>query len=194
MAEVKEAPRPKTQNGPGQAKEIAPRTTAPMKSSISPFAHMRRLAEDMDHLFESFGVQSHLHWPRLLTRGHELLRREAGLVPGDWSPKIDVVQREGQLVIRADLPGLNKEDVKVEIIDNMLTIQGERKLEKKEEREGYCYNECSYGSFYRAIPLPEGVDASKATADFRKGVLEVTVPAPPSPEPKARRLEVREGK
>ena len=73
----------------------------------------------------------------------------------------------------------------------MLTIQGERKHEKKEEREGYCYSECSYGSFYRAIPLPEGAEASKATADFHNGVLEVTVPAPSRPEPKARRVEVQ---
>ena len=97
-------------------------------------------------------------------------------------------------MVRADLPGLSKEDIKVEVSDDLITIQGERKHEKKEEREGYCYSECSFGSFYRAIPLPEGADASKATADFRKGVLEVTVPAPSRPEPKARRLEVREEK
>jgi HSP20 family protein len=195
MAEVREAPKPRTHDGSGQAKEIAPRTTAaPMKSSVHPFAYMRRLAEEMDQLFEHFGLQSGFRWPRFLSRGHELLRREAGLVPGDWSPKIEVLEREGQLVIRADLPGLSKEDIKVEVTNDLLTIQGERKQEKKEEREGHCYSECSYGSFYRAIPLPEGADASKATADFRKGVLEVTVPAPPSPEPKARRLEVREGK
>ena len=105
------------------------------------------------------------------------------------------MQKDGNLLVRADLPGLTKEDIKVEVTDDTLTIQGERKQEKKkEEREGYSYSECSYGSFYRAIPLPEGVDPSKATAEFRNGVLEVTVPAPSHPEPKARRLEVREGK
>ena len=75
-------------------------------------------------------------------------------------------------------PGLSKDDIKVEITEDMLSIQGERKQEKKEEREGYFYNECSYGSFYRAVPLPEGVDASKATAEFRNGVLEIAMPAP----------------
>jgi len=195
MAEVKEAPKPKTENGPGQMRDIAPRTsTTALTTNGSPFAFMRRFAEEMDRLFEDFGLESGWHMPRFLSRGRELLRREAGFVPAQWSPRVDVLEREGHFVVRADLPGLSKEDVKVEVSDNMLTIQGERKQEKKEEREGYCYSECSYGSFYRAIPLPEGAEPSKATAEFRKGVLEVAVPAPSRPEQKARRLEVREGK
>jgi HSP20 family protein len=195
MTVVKEAPKPKTENGPGQTRDIAPRTSAPPPTSpIAPFAIMRRFARDMDHLFEEFGLESGLHMPRFLSRGRELLRRETGFIPAEWSPRVDVVEVKGQFVVRADLPGLSKDDVKVEINDDVITIQGERKQEKKEEREGYCYSECSYGSFYRAIPLPEGADASKATAEFRKGVLEVIVPAPACPEPKARRLEVREGK
>jgi len=195
MAELKEAPRPKTENGPGQTKEIAPRSTAaPMKSTGSPFAYMRRFAEEMDHLFENFGLQTGWRMPSLLTRGHELFRREAGFVPGEWSPQIDVLEREGEFVVRADLPGLTKEDVKVDVADDVVTIQGERKQQKKEEREGYSYSECSYGSFYRSIPLPIGAEASKATAQFHNGVLEVVVPAPAQGGKKARRLEVREGK
>jgi HSP20 family protein len=165
-----------------------------MKSFGSPFAFMRRFAEEMDHLFEEFGFQSGWHMPSFVTRGRELLRRGSGLVPAEWSPKIDVLEREGQFVVRADLPGMSKEDVKVEVTDDLVTIHRERKQEKKEERKGYCYSECSYGSFYRAIPLPEGADPSKATAEFRKGVLEVTVPATTPPEQKARRLEVQETK
>ncbi len=195
MADVKEAPKAKTQNGSEQTKDIVSSTsTAPMKPTVSPFTFMRRFAREMDHLFEDFGLESGWHFPRLLSRGHELLRREAGLVPAEWSPRVDVLEREGQVVVRADLPGMSKDDIKVEVSDGLLTIQGERKNEKKEEREGYCYSECSYGSFYRAVPLPEGAEASKATADFRNGVLEVTVPALSSPQPKARRVEVRETK
>jgi HSP20 family protein len=195
MAEVKEAPRPKTENGPGPSKDIAPRATAaPMKSNASPFAYMRRFAEEMDQLFENFGLQTGLRMPSFLTRGHELLRRDAGFIPGEWSPQIDVLEREGQFAVRADLPGLSKEDVKVDVTDDLLTIQGERKQQKKEEREGYCYSECSYGSFYRAIPLPAGAEASKATAQFHNGVLEIAMPAPTHGGKKARRLEVREGK
>jgi HSP20 family protein len=195
MTEVKEAPKPKTTNGKGPTKEIAPPVaTAAPKVMGSPFTFMRWFAEEMDRLFENFGLEIGWPLPRWLTRGHELLRRGAGFVPAEWLPKVDVIEREGQFIVRADLPGLSKEDIKVEVTDDLLTIQGERQHEKTEEREGYCYNECSYGSFYRAIPLPEGAESSKATADFRKGVLEVTVPAPSRPEPKVRRLEVREGK
>jgi HSP20 family protein len=195
MAELKEAPKPKTGNGSAQPKEIAPREmAAPMKLSTSPFAYMRRFAEEMDHLFEHFGLQTGWRMPGFLTQGRELLRREAGFVPGEWSPQVDVLHREGQFMVRADLPGLTKEDVKVEVTDDAVTIQGERTHHKKEEAEGYYYSERSYGSFYRAIPLPEGADASKATAEFRNGVLEVTMPAPAQGTKKARRLEVREGK
>lgn len=195
MTEVKEAPKPKTENGRGQTKEISPRTSnVPMTSVATPFALMRRFAREMDNLFEDFGLDTGLHLPRFLRRGRRLLRRGAELATLDWSPRVDVVERDGQVVIRADLPGLSKEDVKVEVSNDAITIEGERKQEKKEEREGYYYSECSYGSFYRAIPLPEGADASKATAEFCNGVLEVTVPTPSRAEPKARRLEVKEGK
>jgi len=106
MAELKEAPRPKTENGPGQTKDIAPRNSAaPMKSTGSPYAYMRRFAQEMDHLFENFGLQTGMRMPSFLTRGHELLRREAGFVPGTWSPHVDVFERNGQFMVKADLPG-----------------------------------------------------------------------------------------
>jgi HSP20 family protein len=196
MVEVKEANRSTNSGAKGQTTDIArgATTTTPVVLPSSPFAFMRRFAEEMDHLFEDFGLGFGRRLPSALTRGHELLRREAGLIPAEWSPRVDILQRDGNLLIRAELPGLSKEDIKVEVTGDTLTIQGERKQETKEEREGYCYREGSYGSFFRAIPLPEGADASKATAEFRNGVLEVAMPAPPRPESKARRLEVREGK
>ena len=107
MAEVKEAPKPKTQNGPGQTRDVVPSTsTAPLMSSGSPFTFLRRFAREMDHLFEDFGLESGWHLPRFLGRGRELLRREAGFVPAEWSPRVDVLEREGQFVVRADLPGM----------------------------------------------------------------------------------------
>jgi HSP20 family protein len=193
MAEVKEAPKPETEvaKGQGQATETERRPTmTPMLGFETPFAFMHRFAAEMDRLFEDFG----LRLPRFVTRGRELRRRETGLVPAAWSPRVDVLQQDDRYIVRADLPGLTKDDVKVELNDEMLIIQGERKQEKTEEREGYSYNECSYGSFYRSIPLPAAADASKATAEFRNGVLEVTIPAPTQPEKQVRRLEVREGK
>jgi HSP20 family protein len=196
MAEVKEVRRATTDGGKETKTEIASKAapTAPAAVIESPFAFMRRFAEEMDHVFEDFGLGFGWHLPRALTRGRELLRRETGLIPAEWSPRVDIGQKNGNLLVRADLPGLSRDDIKVDITEDMLTIQGERKQEKKEEREGYSYSECSYGSFYRAIPLPEGADASKATAEFRNGVLEVVMPAPPRPETKARRVEVQEKK
>jgi HSP20 family protein len=191
MAEVKAAPGPKAEAPQGKrpATEIERRpTAAPSPWAEHPFAFMRRFAEEMDRLFDEFG----LRMPRLVGRGRELLRREAGPIPAEWSPRIDVKERDGRLVVRADLPGLSKDDIKVEVTDDQLTIRGERQQEKKEEREGYSYSECSYGSFYRAIPLPEGVEASKATAEFRDGVLEVAMPAPRPKAAPARRVEVQE--
>jgi HSP20 family protein len=192
MNAVKEAPVPKTTNGPGHTKEVLPRTPRPIARYADPFGWMRGFADEMDRFFEDFGFAPRFHFPRLFRRGPELLRRETELVPAEWAPKVNVLEREGEWVVRADLPGLTTDEVKVEIGDGMLTIQGERKQEKKEEREGYYYNECSYGSFYRAIPMPEGADATKATADFKNGVLEVTVPAPVHAAQKMRRLEVKE--
>jgi len=195
MTEVKEAPKPKTVNAPAEGKEMTRREpTTPEKGNGWPLGLMRRFTEEMDHLFEDFGLETGRFMPRFLTRGREPLRRGAGFVPAEWSPTVEVLHREGEYVVRADLPGMSREDVKVELTDELLTIRGERKVEKKEEREGYRYSECRYGSFYRAIPLPEGVDPAKATAEFHKGVLEVAMPATPRPEEKVRRLEVREGK
>lgn len=208
MAEVKEAPGAKVEVPQAQTKgttdlagrdvrradRLARRTSSLALRAGSPFAFVRRFAEEMDRLFEDFGVEHGLHMPGFLSRGHELLRREAGLVDAEWSPHVDVKEQDGRLIVRADLPGLAKDDIKVEVTDDTLTIRGERKAEKKEEREGYAYSECSYGRFYRAIPLPEGADTTKVTAEFHNGVLEVGIPLPPHPEPRARRVEVREKK
>jgi HSP20 family protein len=196
MTEVKEAPKPKTVNGPGRVEAAVPaaKPAPPLKVSASPFAFMRRFAEEMDRLFDDFGFDNRVHFPSLFTRGRELVRREAGLVPAAWSPRIDVVIRDDQYVVRADLPGLTKDDVKVEVTDDVVTIQGERKTQKKEEAEGYTYSECSYGRFYRAVPLPEGCETGKATAEFTNGVLEVVIPTTRPIEAKKRQLDIRTGK
>ena len=110
-----------------------------------------------------------------------------------WSPQIDVSQKNNELVVRADLPGLTKDDVKVDITDDAITIQGERRKEHEEERGGVYRVERSYGSFYRTIPLPDGAMTDQAKASFKDGVLEITMPAPPEQVTRGRRLEVTEG-
>jgi len=96
--------------------------------------------------------------------------------------------------VRADLPGLTKDDVKVEVADNAITIEGERKGEKEEKGEGFYRSERSYGKFYRRLPVPEGANAGNATATFNNGVLEITMPAAKHLEQKSRRLEISEGR
>jgi HSP20 family protein len=93
-------------------------------------------------------------------------------------------------LVRADLPGLRKEDVTVEISDDSLTIQGERRDEHEEEREGLFTSERTYGSFYRVVPLPEGAIPDSGKASFKNGVLEVTVEAPPREVSRGRRIDV----
>jgi HSP20 family protein len=129
----------------------------------NPFSLMRRFADQMDRAFAS-GM-----WPEF--------GREGG---GIWSPAIDVSERDGKIVVRADLPGLKKDDVKVEAVDNAVIIQGERRQEQEEHKGGYHRSERKYGSFYRSIPLPEGAQTEQARAEFRDGVLEVSIPAPAS--------------
>jgi HSP20 family protein len=163
-----------------------------------PFGFMQTFTEEMDRLFEDFGFgRSPLsrRGPGGWGTGSTALGRRglggAGLAQAGWSPQIEIFEREGNIVVRADLPGLEKDDVKVEVNDDALIIQGERRHEHEDRQEGYFRSERSYGSFYRAIPLPDGVDAENANATFRNGVLEVTVPAPKQ-QGRARRLEIRD--
>jgi HSP20 family protein len=149
----------------------------------SPFHAFQRMADQVDRMFEGFGLGRRWNTP---------LWREARETGRDlWAPDIDVFQKNNELMIRADLPGLKREDVSVEITDDAVTIQGERKHEQEEEREGYYRSERSYGSFCRVVPLPQGAITEQAKAQFKDGVLEVTMPAPPAS--KGRRLEIGEG-
>ena len=93
----------------------------------------------------------------------------------EWAPAIDVSTKDGDLVVRAELPGVKQDDVDITLQDNVLTISGERKAEQEEERGGYHVRERRYGSFSRSLALPEGLDESKIHARYENGVLEVTV-------------------
>src|SRR5207253_8789903 len=103
---------------------------------------------------------------------------QAKLPLGPWSTQVELFQRDNRVVLRADLPGLTKDDVDVEFSEDGITIEGERKNEHDEKGEGYFRSERSYGKFFRRVPVPEGVDIEKAKATFDNGVLEITMPAP----------------
>jgi HSP20 family protein len=92
-----------------------------------------------------------------------------------WAPAVDATTKNGDLVIRAELPGVRPEDVDISLQNNVLTISGERKAEQEEERGGYFIRERRYGSFSRSFTLPQGTDESKVHARFDQGVLQVTV-------------------
>jgi len=141
--------------------------------SMSPFTLMRRLTEDMDRMFS--GLTG--------TSGREM---------GVWAPPVEIRETDGNLVIAAELPGMNKDDVRVEITNDAVIIQGERKQEREEEQGGIHRSERFYGSFYREIPLPEGVKADQAKAQFNNGVLEVTVPIPES-QRRTRQIPIEAG-
>lgn len=153
--------------------------------TANPFGMMRRFTKDMERLFNDFEEF------RFSNFFKEFAPFRMEFDTAKWVPQIEVLQNNGQLMVRADLPGLTKEDVKVELTDDILTISGQRNEEKEEKREGYYRSERSYGSFYRELPLPEGAKTEGAVATFRNGVLEITMPAP-KVETSARKLEIKE--
>jgi HSP20 family protein len=101
-----------------------------------------------------------------------------------WAPPVDLLEREDSLVLKADLPGLTKDDVNVEVRDNVLTISGERRSDIEDKQNGYYRVERAFGSFSRSLTLPEGVDAERIAAKFENGVLEVTIPKPEQRKPR----------
>src|SRR5437868_1870219 len=150
-------------------------------SSWSPFSFLNSFRTEMDRLFEDFGLGTDLSFPTF-----------GGTAAFDWSPQTEVFERNNQLVVRADLPGLTKDDIKVDIDDDRITIRGERQSEHEENEKGVYRSERSYGSFYRSFPIPRGIDADQAKADFKNGVLEITMPLPAKKE-SGKRLEIGEG-
>jgi HSP20 family protein len=158
----------------------------------NPFAMMRRMQEDLDSVFRAFGIPrlgAALAAPREL---EELLARTPALSQtAQWSPQIEVFERDGNLVVYADLPGVKRDDLEVNVDNDVLTIRGQRRQENREAEGGYRRTERSYGSFFRQIPLPDGIDPTEIEAAFNGGVLEVTVPAPRTQQPTRRRVEIR---
>lgn len=151
------------------------------EKDTSPFTLMRRLSDDMERIVEdTWGAR---RFPRLF--------RPFELPDTRWTPDIEAFERTGEFVVRADLPGMTKDDVKVEVSDGELVIQGERKEEKEQKEKGYYASERSYGSFYRALPLPAGVKTDEAKATFKDGVLEIAFPAGKLPEKHGRQLEIK---
>ncbi len=172
----------------GVTRRDAPQTAG------SPFRMLERFADEMDRVFDDFGLGRSWFSPSFGSSFFRSPFRGGAALPSAWSPEIEVLHRNNELTVRADLPGLTKDDVKVDVSEDSVTIQGERRREHEEEHEGMYRSERSYGSFCRVIPLPEGAMTDQARATFKDGVLEVIVPAPSEQVRRGRRLEIGEGK
>jgi HSP20 family protein len=142
--------------------------------NIVKFNDLRNLQDEMNRVF-SFG------FPRVENR-EEIVR-------GAWQPSVDIVEGKEEIALEAELAGMNIEDVDVSIENNVITISGERKFEKKDESENYHRVERSYGTFTRSFTLPRNVVSDEAKADFKNGILRVTLPK--KEEAKARKIEIR---
>lgn len=160
---------PATQGSRQQSTGLARRTVLPAVSSLlldpfgmfddNPFSTLRRLQREMNRAF-----------PQASGTGD--------VTPAAWTPPVEVSYRDGNLVVSAELPGLSDKDVRVEINKDILTIEGERRVEEERTEGGVHMTERRYGRFYRAIALPDGADAQQAKADFQNGVLNITIPVP----------------
>ena len=142
---------------------------------------LRQMTTELDRLFDE-PVWPVLRWPTF-TRTVSTAR---------WAPEIDIFEKDNRLVTKIDLPGMKKEDVKVEVTDGHLTISGERRTEAEEKKENFYRCEREYGSFSRSVPLPEGVKLDDVKATFTDGVLEVSVPLPARAETKVHTVEIQD--
>jgi HSP20 family protein len=151
--------------------------------ALSPFRGFFDMQGEMNRMFdEMFGG---------LTRSGG---RQRGDEPTGWAPALDVLQEDGDIVVRAELPGVKQEDVDVTFHNGVLTIGGERKAEEQKEGSGYYVRERRYGSFRRSMTLPQGTDESKISARFEDGVLEVRVAGVAAvQEPRRIQIEAGEG-
>ena len=138
-----------------------------------PFRDLRTLQEEVNRLFSTN-----------LTRAFD----DEGIGRGAWAPSVDIYENKDQIVLEAELPGMNQEDFDLSIENNIITLRGERKFEKTEESDNYHRVERSYGAFTRSFTLPQTVSGEGATAEYNNGVLRVTLPK--REETKARRIQV----
>lgn len=175
---------------PPARKEIPP---APVKPEVvtplaSPFDLLRRMTTQFDRFFDrpmaAFPAWS-TFFDRLAVPGLPPVP-----MPEVWTPRVDVVTRDDKLIVHADLPGIPKEDIKIEVVEGMLTLEGERRGVVEHAEGESAYTERFYGKFYRAVPLPEGADVAKVAATYKDGVLEVVVPIAAPPAKAVRRIKI----
>lgn len=155
-----------------RSQQLEKRGTSPLwsgPSSWEPPGFFSSFRNEIERLFDDFGLGHGFAGPSW---------ERFGAPQFDWSPQAEVFERDGKLIVRADLPGMKKEDIDIDIENDRITLRGERKTEHDENKQGFYRSERTYGSFYRTIPIPEGADTDAAKASFNDGVLEIAMPMP----------------
>ena len=140
--------------------------------------------KEMDELQSRFAKLFGLTPARIGNGGEELM------TISEWAPSVDIIEDEKEYLVKADLPEVKKDDVKVTVENGVLTITGERKMEKEEKDKKYHRVERSYGNFLRSFTLPDGADGTKVNAEFKDGVLKVHLPKSEKAKPKAIEVKV----
>lgn len=165
----------------------AGKESVPAPESRNPLVGWR---QEFDRLFDEFDRAWGRPFGRALFSGGPLFRREGGLAT---TPATEVVETDRAYEITVELPGMEEKDIEVTVGRDSVTVKGEKKEEKQEEKKGYYLSERRYGSFQRGFPLPEGVDAEKIEAGFKQGVLTLTLPKKPEAAPQHKKIEVKGG-
>lgn len=156
-------------------------TKAPAKSERRPLHDLRSEIERMfDDAFSEFSLMPFRRWRPSVRTGFEMTM-----------PAMDVIENEKEYRITAELPGIEEKDLDVSVSDDLLTIRGEKRQEREEKTETRRLSERSYGSFERSLRLPAGADAEKIEANFRKGVLTITLPKSEEAQKRQRRIDVK---
>jgi HSP20 family protein len=136
---------------------------------------------EMEDMFDRYTRA--LRWPR---RGSQEV-----MATGDWAPRVDIAETDKEFSIKAEIPEVKKEDVKVSVDNGVLTIKGERKQEKEEKNKKFHRVERLYGSFTRSFTLPDNVDENKIEASFKDGMLNLTIPKTAKTKPKAIDVKIK---
>jgi len=160
-------------------------STLPVKKTngkLQPYGLFDQLEDEMQRLFRWPFI-----WPASLWQPFQTLAPTSTV----YAPRADIYEKDGTFVVKAELPGLKKEDIHVEIVDTYLVISGETKTDTEVKETDYYRTERNFGSFYRRLPLPAGTAMEKITASLADGVLEVVIPKPAKPKTEATKIEVK---